>query len=168
LKALDGKSGKVAWTAYTAGPDKDVLIGSRYKPFYAQDRGQDLGVKSWPPDAWKIGGGGVWGWISYDPELNLIYYGTANPGPWDSDARPGDNKFTSGIFARDPHTGEAVWFYQFSPHDLYDYDAVNEHILLDLPIHGQARNVLVHPDRNGQADCIARTAAAAMNSRLFA
>ena len=98
-------------------------------------------MKSWPPDAWKIGGGGVWGWISYDPQLNLIYYGTANPGPWDAEARPGDNKFTSGIFARDPDTGEAVWFYQFSPHDLYDYDAVNENILLDLPIHGQTRKV---------------------------
>src|ERR1041385_4375971 len=106
LKALDAKSGKVAWTAYTAGPDKDVLIGPRYKPFYAQDRGQDLGVKSWPPDAWKIGGAGVWGWISYDPELNLIYYGTANPGPWDADVRPGDNHFSSGIFARDPDNGQ--------------------------------------------------------------
>ncbi len=94
LTALDEKTGKIAWRAYTAGPDKDVLIGPRFKPFYSQDRGQDLGVKSWPPDAWKIGGGGVWGWISYDPELNLIYYGTANPGPWDAEARPGDNKFT--------------------------------------------------------------------------
>src|SRR6266576_5470530 len=80
LTALDGKTGKIVWRAYTAGPDKEVLIGSRFKPFYPQDRGQDLGVKTWPPDAWKIGGGGVWGWISYDPQLNLIYYGTANPG----------------------------------------------------------------------------------------
>ena len=142
LTALDGKTGKIAWRAFTAGPDKEVLIGPRFKPFYPQDRGQDLGVKSWPPDAWKIGGGGVWGWISYDPQLNLIYYGTANPGPWDAEARPGDNKFTSGIFARDADTGEAVWFYQFSPHDLYDYDAVNENILLDLPIKGQNRQVL--------------------------
>jgi len=157
LKGLDAKSGKVAWTAYTAGPDKDVLIGPRFKPFYSQDKGQDLGVKSWPPDAWKIGGGGAWAWISYDPELNLIYYGTANPGPWDSEARPGDNKFTSGIFARDPDTGEAVWFYQFSPHDLYDYDAVNENILLDLPIKGQTRKVLIHPDRNGYVYVMDRT-----------
>ena len=67
LTALDGKTGKIVWRAYTAGPDKDVLIGPRFKPFYPQDRGQDLGVKSWPPDAWKIGGGAVWGWISYDP-----------------------------------------------------------------------------------------------------
>jgi lanthanide-dependent methanol dehydrogenase len=168
LKALDAKSGRVAWTAYTAGPDKDVLIGSRYKPFYAQDRGQDLGVKSWPPDAWKIGGAGVWGWISYDPELNLIYYGTANPGPWDADARPGDNKFAAGIFARDPDTGEAVWFYQFSPHDLFDYDAVNENILLDLPINGQTRKVLVHPDRNGYVYVMDRTSGEVLSASPFA
>ncbi len=89
LTALDENTGKIAWRAYTTGPDKDVLIGSRFKPFYAQDRGQDLGVKSWPPDAWKIGGGTVWGWISYDPETNLIFYGTANPGPWNAEERPG-------------------------------------------------------------------------------
>ena len=72
-------------------------------------------MKTWPPDAWKIGGGTVWGWISYDPELNLIYYGTGNPGPWNPEQRPGDNKWTCGIFARDADTGEAVWFYQMSP-----------------------------------------------------
>ena len=157
LTALDAKTGKIVWRAYSTGPDKDVLIGSRFKPFYGQDRGQDLGVKSWPPDAWKIGGGTVWGWISYDPELNLIYYGTANPGPWNADARPGDNKWTSGIFARDPDTGEAVWAYQFNPHDDDDYDGVNENLLLDLPINGQTRKVLVHPDRNGFIYVLDRT-----------
>jgi lanthanide-dependent methanol dehydrogenase len=149
LAALDANSGKIVWRAYTQGPDKDVLIGPRFKPFYAQDRGKDLGVSSWPPDAWKIGGGSVWGWISYDPDLNLIYYGTANPGPWNSSVRPGDNKWTAGIFARDPDSGEAVWYYQFSPHDLYDYDAINENLLLDLPIGGKTRKVLVRPERNG-------------------
>ena len=168
LKALDAKTGKVAWTAYTTGPDKDVLIGPRFKPFYGQDRGQDLGVKSWPPDAWKIGGGGAWAWISYDPDLNLIYYGTANPGPWDSDARPGDNKFTSGIFARDPDTGEAIWYYQYSPHDLFDYDAVNENILLELPINGQTRKVLVHPDRNGYVYVMDRTNGEVLSASPFA
>jgi lanthanide-dependent methanol dehydrogenase len=168
LKAIDAKTGKVAWTGYTAGPDKDVLIGPRYKPFYGQDRGQDLGVKTWPPDAWKIGGGGAWAWISYDPELNLIYYGTANPGPWDADARPGDNKFTSGIFARDADTGEVVWFYQFSPHDLFDYDAVNENILLDLPINGQTRKVLIHPDRNGYVYVMDRTSGEVLSASPFA
>jgi PQQ-dependent dehydrogenase (methanol/ethanol family) len=149
VKALNTRTGNVDWTAYTTGPDSDVLIGPRFHPFYSQYKGKDLGVKSWPPDAWKVGGGGMWGWMSYDPQLNLLYHGTANPGPWNSDERPGDNNWTAGIFARDPQTGEAVWFYQFSPHDLYDYDGINENILLDLPIQGQTRKVLVHPDRNG-------------------
>ena len=129
-------TGKVVWTAYSTGPDKDVLIGPNFKPFYDSDKGQDLGVKTWPPDAWQQGGGTVWGWISYDPDLNLIYYGTGNPGPWNPDQRPGDNKWTAGIFARDPDTGEARWFYQCSPHDLYDWDGVNEH---DPARHGVER-----------------------------
>ena len=149
LTALDAKTGKLAWRAYTTGPDHEVLIGSRFKPFYPLDRGTDLGVKSWPGDSWKYGGGGVWGWISYDPELNLIYYGTANPGPWNPDLRPGDNKWTAGVFARDPDTGEAVWAYQWNPHDLYDHDGINELVLLDLPINGSTRKVLVAPERNG-------------------
>jgi PQQ-dependent dehydrogenase (methanol/ethanol family) len=149
VKALDKDTGKIAWTAYATGPDKDVLIGPRFHPYYKQDQGKDLGVSSWPPDAWKIGGGGMWGWMSYDPEANLLFHGTANPGPWNADERPGDNKWTAGIFARDPDTGEAIWYYQYSPHDLYDYDGINENVLLDLPINGQTRKVLVHPDRNG-------------------
>jgi PQQ-dependent dehydrogenase (methanol/ethanol family) len=149
LTALDTETGQIAWRAYSTGPDKDVLIGPGFKPFYAQDRGADLGVKTWPPEAWKIGGGTVWGWISYDPELNLIYYGTGNPGPWNAAQRPGDNKWTAGIFARDADTGQARWFYQTSPHDVYDYDSVNELVLLDLQIGGRLRKVLVRPERNG-------------------
>ena len=149
LVALDAGTGKVAWKAYNTGPDAEVLIGPSFKPFYAGDRGEDLGVKSWPPGAWKIGGGSVWGWISYDPALDLIYYGTANPGPWNAEQRPGDNKWTAGLFARDPDTGQARWFYQFTPHDLFDYDAVNESILVDLPIGGRTRKVIVRPERNG-------------------
>src|SRR5688572_18156392 len=149
LTALDATTGKLAWRAFHTGPDKDVLIGPRFRPFYSQDRQKDLGVSTWPGDSWKIGGGGVWGWISYDPELDLIYYGTANPGPWNPDMRPGDNKWTAAMFARDPDTGEAVWAYQWSPHDLFDHDGVNELVLLDLPINGVTRKVLVRPERNG-------------------
>ena len=149
LTALDAATGKIAWRAYSTGPDKDVLIGPRFKPFYASDKGTDLGVASWPPDAWKIGGGNVWAWLSYDPELDLVYYGTGNPGPWNPEQRPGANKWTSGIFARNPETGEAAWFYQWSPHDLHDYDGVNENVLVDLAIGGRPRKVLLHPDRNG-------------------
>jgi PQQ-dependent dehydrogenase (methanol/ethanol family) len=149
LTALGAGSGKIAWRAYTTGPDSDVLIGERFKPFYPQDRGKNLGVRTWPGSAWKTGGGSVWGFLSYDPELDLIYYGTANPGPWNPEVRPGDNKWTAGVFARDPDDGQAVWFYQWTPHDLYDWDGINENVLVDLPWHGQARKLLLRPERNG-------------------
>ncbi|MBG9387610.1 methanol/ethanol family PQQ-dependent dehydrogenase [Caenimonas aquaedulcis] len=167
LAALDAATGKVLWRAYSTGPDKDVLIGPNFKPYYASDRGADLGVKTWPPDAWKIGGGTVWGWLTYDPVLDLLYYGTANPGPWNPEQRPGDNKWTSGIFARKPDTGEAVWFYQFSPHDLHDYDGVNENVLVDTPIAGANRKVLLHPDRNGYMYVIDRATGQVLSANPF-
>ncbi|HEY7162424.1 MAG TPA: PQQ-dependent dehydrogenase, methanol/ethanol family, partial [Acidobacteriota bacterium] len=167
LTALDENSGQIVWRAYSTGPDKDVLIGPRFHPYYSQDRGKDLGVSTWPPDHWKIGGGTVWGWISYDPELNLIFYGTANPGPWNHEARPGDNKWTAGIFARDPDTGEAIWFYQWSPHDLYDHDGVNENLLLEIPWQGKQRKVLVHPDRNGYVYVLDRTNGQVLSAQPF-
>jgi len=149
LTALDVKTGKQAWRAYSTGSDKDVLIGPDFKPPYPQDQGKDLGVSTWPPGQWKMGGGGVWGWLSYDPETNLIFYGTANPGPWNPAQRPGDNKWTSSVFARDADTGAAKWAVQYNPHDLHDYDGVNENVLLDLDINGQKRKIMMHPDRNG-------------------
>jgi lanthanide-dependent methanol dehydrogenase len=155
--ALDENSGKLLWKAYSTGPDKDVLIGSDFKPFYAADRGKDLGVKTWPPEAWKIGGGTAWGWITYDAELNLVYTGIANPGPWNASQRPGDNKWTAGIFARDPATGAARWYYQYTPHDTHDYDGVNEQLLLDMPFGGTMRKVLIHIDRNGYVYVLDRT-----------
>ena len=167
LKALDLGSGAVRWTAYSTGPDRDVLIGSRFKPFYPSHRGKDLGVATWPGTQWKIGGGTVWGWISYDPTLNLVYYGTANPGPWNPDQRPGDNKWTSTLFARDPDTGEAVWAYQMSPHDLHDYDGVNESLLLDVPWKGQTRKTLLHPDRNGYVYLMDRTTGEVLSAEPF-
>jgi PQQ-dependent dehydrogenase (methanol/ethanol family) len=149
IAALDATTGTTVWKAFSTGPDEEVLIGPDFKPFYAMDQGEDLGVTTWPPNAWEHGGGNVWGWISYDPELNLIYYGTGNPGPWNADLRPGDNKWTAGIFARDADTGQARWFYQWSPHDLYDHDGVNENILLNMQWDGKARKLLVRPERNG-------------------
>lgn len=156
-KALDLGSGKEIWRAYTTGPDTDVKIGADYKPFYDQEKGKDLGVKSWPADMWRHGGGSVWGWVSYDPDLRLVYYGTSNPGPWNHEQRPGDNKFTAGIFARDVDTGNARWYYQFSPHDYYDHDGVNENVLLDIEWKGKPRKALVHPDRNGHVYLMDRT-----------
>jgi PQQ-dependent dehydrogenase (methanol/ethanol family) len=150
LTALEAGSGKIAWRAYSTGPDKDVLIGPNYRPPYAAEQGKDLGVTSWPPDYWKIGGGTVWGWISYDPQLKTIYYGTGNPGPWNAPQRPGDNKFTAGVFARDIGTGQARWFTQSAPHDLFDHDDINELILVDWPApNGKKIPALIRPSRNG-------------------
>ncbi|MGF6227557.1 PQQ-dependent dehydrogenase (methanol/ethanol family) [Inquilinus ginsengisoli] len=167
VAALDAATGKLAWKAYSTGPDADVLIGPDFKPFYEADRGKDLGVSTWPPDAWQQGGGNVWGWISYDPDLNLIYHGTGNPGPWNPDLRPGDNKWTAGIFARDIDTGAARWGYQWSPHDLYDHDGINENILLDMPWQGQPRKVLVRPERNGYVYVLDRTTGEVLSAKPF-
>jgi PQQ-dependent dehydrogenase (methanol/ethanol family) len=159
LTAIDANNGHIAWVAWSTGPDADCLIGDEFKPFYESDWGgpksqprvKDLGVKTWPPDHWKIGGGTVWGWVSYDPDLDLIYYGTGNPGSWNPDLRPGDNKWSCGVFARRPDSGQAVWYYQWSPHDLFDHDGINECMLLDLPLgeNGATRKCLVHPGRTG-------------------
>jgi PQQ-dependent dehydrogenase (methanol/ethanol family) len=157
LQALDAKTGAVVWKAYHTGPDADVLIGPEFRPFYDSEKGKDLGITTWPPDHWQIGGGTMWGWISYDPELNLIYYGTANPGPWNADQRPGDNKWTVGIFARNPDTGQARWFYHSIPHDTFDHDGINELVLLDLPVNGRMRKVIARPERNGYLYVIDRT-----------
>lgn len=167
LTALDAATGKLAWRAYSTRPDDEVLIGADFRPFYDSDKGKDLGVTSWPPEAWKIGGGNVWGWLSYDPEANLLFYGTANPGPWNPHQRPGDNKWTAGVFARDPDNGQARWFYQYSPHDLHDYDGVNEHIVLDLDWHGARRKTLVHPDRNGYVYVLDRTTGQVLSAEPF-
>jgi lanthanide-dependent methanol dehydrogenase len=167
LKALDLASGRLLWTAYSTGPDTDVKIGARFKAFYPKDRGKDLGVNSWPGEQWKIGGGNVWGWLTYDPALNLVYHGTGNPGPWNPDQRPGDNKWTASVFARDPDTGEAVWAYQQTPHDLHDYDGVNEALILDVPWKGQTRKALLRPERNGYVYLMDRTTGEVLYAEPF-
>src|SRR6266576_1215602 len=167
LTALDAATGKQVWRAYSTGSDKDVLIGSSFKPFYGQDRGKDLGLKTWPSEAWKIGGGTVWGWISYDPQLDLIYYGTGNPGPWNPEQRPGANKWTCGIFARRPDNGDAIWFYQSSPHDLYDDDGINESVLVDLSIGGSLRKALLRAERNGYVYVLDRATGEVLSADPF-
>jgi lanthanide-dependent methanol dehydrogenase len=150
LTAYDIRDGHMIWRAYGTGPDKDVLIDPQKTLMMGKPIGQpNLGVTTWQRDQWQHGGSSGWGWITYDPELNLIYYGTSNPGTWNPNQRPGDNKWSTSIFARDPNTGMAKWVYQMTPHDEWDYDAVNENILTDLSIDGRPRKVLVHMDRNG-------------------
>jgi PQQ-dependent dehydrogenase (methanol/ethanol family) len=116
-----------------------------------QPVGVDSGTATWEGDQWQIGGGTTWGWMSYDPDLNLVYYGTGNPSTWNPAQRPGDNRWSMTIFARDVDTGMAKWVYQMTPHDEWDYDGVNEMILADLDFDGETRKVLVHFDRNGFA-----------------
>jgi lanthanide-dependent methanol dehydrogenase len=147
--ALNVHSGAEVWRAFHTGPDADVLIGPDFKAFYPSAQGADLGVSTWPPNQWQIGGGTVWGWISYDPELDLIYYGTGNPGPWNPDIRPGDNKWTTTIFARDPDDGQARWAHQIVPHDMWDYDEIMENVLVDMEWQGRMRKLLFHPGRTG-------------------
>jgi PQQ-dependent dehydrogenase (methanol/ethanol family) len=167
MTALDQNSGEIVWRAYSTGPDSDVLLGDDFKPFYDTHKGKDLGVSTWPPDHWKIGGGAPWGWISYDSDLNQIYYGTGNPGPWNSNQRPGDNLWTTTIFARDADTGHAKWAYQVNPHDLWDYDEINENLLLDLDIDGQPRKVLVHIGRNGHMYVIDRRSGEVLSAEPY-
>ena len=119
------------------------------------ERGND----TWPQDstAWEIGGGSTWITGSYDPELDLMYWGTGNPAPWASQSRPGDNLYTSSVLAMRPKTGEIVWHYQFTPNDAYDYDACWELIIADLKIGGNQRKVVMQLNRNGFVYVIDRT-----------
>ncbi len=149
VMALDLNTGRELWKAYNTGPDADVKIGAGFTPHYAKDRGTDLGSTTWGGELWKQGGSTSWGWFTYDPELNLFFYGTANPGVWNPDMRPGDNKWGATIFARNPDTGEAKWAYQVTPHDMWDYDAISESIVTTLSINGTPRKVVVHFDKNG-------------------
>ncbi len=167
IHALNEADGQSVWKAYNTGPDQDVKIGPNFKPFYDSEKGKDLGVTTWPADAWRTGGGSVWGWLSYDPDLNLLYHGTGNPGPWNANQRPGDNKWTAGIFARDPDTGDARWFYQTAPHDIHDWDTVNEMILLDMEWEGRPRKIMVHPGRTGYVYVLDRTTGEVLSAKPF-
>jgi alcohol dehydrogenase (cytochrome c) len=148
IRALDLTSGRIAWTARNIGPDSAVRARrGTFKPYY--DTGSELALTTWPRDGWKTGGAPVWGWMSYDPALDLLYYGTGNPAPYNAEQRPGDNKWTSSVLARRPADGSLVWAYQFTPHDNWDYDAASEMILADLTIGGRPRKVLVNFNKNG-------------------
>jgi alcohol dehydrogenase (cytochrome c) len=167
LAALELTSGKELWRAFSTGPDSLVRIGPDFHPYYGWMRGKDLGATSWPSGAWRQGGGAVWGFLTYDPELNLIYHGTSNPGPRVPAQRPGLNLWTSAVFARDPDSGMARWAYQFTPHDQWDYDGVNENILVDLPIAGRTRKALVHFNRNGFAYTLDRATGEVLVAKPF-
>ena len=167
VQALNVDTGKVVWKAFNTGPDADVKIGANFHPFYAKDQGSNLGSTSWPGTLWQQGGSTAWAWFTYDPALNLVYYGTSNPGVWNPDMRPGDNKWGATIFARNPDTGEAVWAYQLTPHDGWDFDAMNESIVTDVTISGATRKALVHFDKNGFAYTLDRATGEVLKADKF-
>ena len=149
VTAYNMKDGKLVWRGYSMGPDSDTLIDPVKTTHLGKPVGKDSGTNTWQGEQWKIGGGPTWGWYSYDPELNLMYYGSGNPSTWNPKQRPGDNRWSMTIFARDVDTGMARWVYQMTPHDEWDYDGVNEMILTDQQINGAPRKLLTHFDRNG-------------------
>lgn len=149
VTAYDLKSGKQAWRAFSVGPDDQVMVDPVKTTELGKPVGKDSSLKTWQGDQWKIGGGCTWGWLSYDPALNLVYYGSGNPSTWNPKQRPGDNKWSMTIFARNADTGLAKWVYQMTPHDEWDYDGVNEMILSDQQLGGAERKLLTHFDRNG-------------------
>ncbi|MCG5248390.1 outer membrane protein assembly factor BamB family protein, partial [Methylorubrum extorquens] len=105
MTAYDAKTGKRVWRAYSVGPDDEMLVDPEKTTSLGKPIGKDSSLKTWEGDQWKTGGGATWGWYSYDPKLDLFYYGTANPSTWNPKQRPGDNKWTMAIFARNPDTG---------------------------------------------------------------
>ncbi len=157
VTAYDTKTGKQLWRGYSMGPDQDMLMDPEKTTVLGKPVGKDSSLATWQGDQWKTGGGCTWGWYSYDPQLNLVYYGSGNPSTWNPKQRPGDNKWSMTIFARDADTGMAKWVYQMTPHDEWDYDGINEMPLVDQQIGGQLRKLLVHFDRNGFGYTLDRT-----------
>jgi lanthanide-dependent methanol dehydrogenase len=153
VAAYDINTGKQVWKGYSTGPDAEMLMDPEKTMTWTNGKmapvGKDSSLKSWQGDQWKIGGGTTWGWYSYDPQENLMYYGSGNPSTWNPSQRPGDNKWSMTIWARDVDTGMARWVYQMTPHDEWDFDGVNEMILADIDVKGKKRKTVVHFDRNG-------------------
>ena len=147
IDGWDTETGKHLWRRYT--------IPAR----------GEKGNETWPQDsnAWETGGGSAWITGSYDPELDLMYWGIGNPAPWASQSRDGDNLYTSSVLAMRPTTGEIVWYYQFTPTDAYDYDACWEMINADIDVGGQKRKVVMQLNRNGFLYVLDRT-----NGKLLA
>jgi PQQ-dependent dehydrogenase (methanol/ethanol family) len=148
VKAYD-LNGKELYTAYSTGPDAEMLFDPNKTTSMLKPVGKDSSLKTWQGDQWKIGGGTTWGWYSYDADLDMFYYGNGNPSTWNPVQRPGDNKWTMSLFGRDLDTGMAKWVYQMTPYDEWDYDGINEVILAEEKVKGKMRKTAVHFDRNG-------------------
>ena len=128
----------------------DVKTGKEIWRFKIIPEPGERGHDTWGGDSWKHGGGSIWVTGTYDPELNLTYWGTGNPGPdWNPSMRPGDNLYTDSVVALDADTGKLKWHFQFTPHDEWDWDAAQVPVLADLPINGRLRKTMLWGNRNG-------------------
>lgn len=156
--ALSLATGKEVWRGYNTGPDADVKITSYTQNYFDKEKGKDLGKSTWedasgnPSDKYLQGGSSTWGYLSYNPESDLVFYGTSQPGVWNPDLRPGANKWGAAVFARNATTGEVKWVYQNVEHDNWDYDSAAEitPITLDTPLDGVTK-VVVQFHKNGFA-----------------
>ncbi len=149
IAALDAKTGAISWKRFT--------IPAPNQP----------GGDTWPKGAYKHGGGGAWLTGTYDPATKTLFWGVGNPGPWLATMRPGRNLYTDSVLALDPATGALKWYYQFTPHDTWDYDGTNESILADVTWKGHAYKAIVHADRNGYFYAIDRTTGKLIYARPF-
>jgi alcohol dehydrogenase (cytochrome c) len=151
VAAYDAETGKEAWRFWTIpGPG-------------------EFGSSSWPGDSWKFGGGTTWMPGTFDPELNMIFWGTSNPAPdFDGGPRPGDDLYTDCLLALDADTGKLQWYFQFTPHDLFDYDAVETPVLVDAVFRGQPRKLVVEANRNGFIYVLDRTNGKFLSAKRFA
>jgi lanthanide-dependent methanol dehydrogenase len=156
LTAYDALTGRLVWRGWSTGPDAEVLLDGPANPNYPSHQGRELGVTTWASEGWRQGGGTTSGWLSYDPVLELVYYGTDQPAPGNPALRPGENKWAATIFARDAASGKVRWAYQVTPHDEWGFGGSNENILADLTVRGTPVKALVHFDRNGFAYTIDR------------
>ncbi len=151
VAAYDAESGKEAWRFWTIPAPGE------------------FGSSSWPGDSWKLGGGTTWMPGTFDPQLNTIYWGTSNPAPdFDGGPRPGDDLYTDCLLALDPDNGKLKWYFQFTPHDLFDYDAVETPVLVDAVFRGQPRKLVVEANRNGFLYMLDRTNGAFLSATRFA
>jgi alcohol dehydrogenase (cytochrome c) len=150
VAAFDAETGKEAWRFWTIpGPG-------------------EFGSSSWPGESYKLGGGTTWMPGTFAPELNTIFWGTSNPAPdFDGDPRPGDDLYTDCLLALDPDTGKLKWYFQFTPHDLFDYDAVETPVLVDATFRGQPRRLIVQANRNGFLYVLDRTSGEFLSATRF-
>jgi alcohol dehydrogenase (cytochrome c) len=150
VAAYDAESGKEVWRFWTIpGPG-------------------EFGSSSWRGESYKLGGGTTWMPGTFDPELNTIFWGTSNPAPdFDGGPRPGDDLYTDCLLALDPDTGKLKWYFQFTPHDLFDYDAVETPVLVDATFRGQPRKLIVEANRNGFLYVLDRTNGTFLSARPF-